>query len=214
MAHSCAPSPSPKACAALLGVLRNRLGFRCVQVHVGKKLAIGLCVLVLAACDQTVQGKAVSEDARQGRGVDPSATSSSSSPRSSSAVQPLSSPVAFDPCGFDDVTLEVFVRVDPATKVQMPEGDGCSWKGEDLQFAATFAGDLQLDSLGTTPGVTDLTEMKAGGQTVQLFVYQGVDCVTLSEIEGRTVQFMMIEKVFDPYCFNLRVATRLLLEAR
>lgn len=192
----------------------NRLGPRCVQVHVGKKLTIALCVLALTGCAQTVEGKAVVEDSWQGLGLSESQSSSPTSstrPRATAPTPSASKPASFDPCEFDDISLRVFVGVDPETRSDIPGGGGCTWTGDGLRFTAGINGEVNRESIATTPGVTDLVEFEAYGQMVQLFVFEGDKCISLSEIDNRTVQFTMSEVQFDSYCFNLRIATRLLL---
>ena len=188
------------------------MGPRCVQVHVGKKLTIALCVLALTGCAQTVEGKAVVEDSWQGLGVSESQSSSPTSTTRPPSTPSASTPASFDPCEFDDISLKAFVGVDPETKSDIPGGDGCTWTGDGLRFSAGFNGGLNRESIATTPGVTNFVEFDASGQIVQLFVFEGDRCISVVEIDSRTVQFTMSEEEFDSYCFNLRIATRLLLE--
>nr|WP_283508419.1 DUF3558 family protein [Rhodococcus sp. G-MC3] len=189
-----------------------------VQVQVGKKIAaLVLCLLVLSGCSKTVQGKAVVEDNWRGQGTTPSATSSS--PRSpwprTSSSRPLpspSKPAVFDPCGFDDIALTIYAGVDPETKTASADGDGCTWTGDGRVFTAAFNDGVYTESPATTPGVSGLTEFDAGGQPIRMFVLNGKSCVTLPEIDGRTVQFTMTDDEFSSFCISLQVATTLLLE--
>lgn len=177
-----------------------------VQVHVGKKISmVVLAAIVLAGCSETVQGRAVVEDGWRGQGVRPAAPSLS--PRT-----PSSTPSGFDPCGFDEIALSIYAGVDPETKKSAADGDGCTWTGDGRVFTAAFNDGLHMESLETTPGVSGLTEFDAGGQSIPMFVFEHESCITLPEIDGRTVQFTMTEDDFSAFCISAQVATTLLVE--
>ena len=206
MVHSC--------CLATNSRRRwNRRGSACVQVRVGKKLAIALCVLALTGCAQTVAGTAVGEDSWQGQGVTRSQTPSTSPSFSTSRPlpsTPATRPSGFDPCAIEDFQLEIFFGVDPETRTSVAGGEGCLWSGEDQWFSA-FGIDVNREALATVPGVTGLGEFESHGQTVHRYVIDGASCVTVAEIDGQSVQFVMVEHEFDSRCFELEVGTRSML---
>nr|WP_296764249.1 DUF3558 family protein [Rhodococcus sp. (in: high G+C Gram-positive bacteria)] len=188
----------------------------------GKKIAVVvLAVIALAGCSKTVQGQAVVEDGWHGQGVKPAVPSlspqPSPSPKPPSSKPPTSKPLSstpsgFDPCGFDEIALSIYVGVDPETKKTAAGGDGCTWTGDGRVFTAAFNDGLYMESLATTPGVSGLTEFDAGGQSIPMFVFEHESCITLPEIDGRTVQFTMTEEDFSAFCIGAQVATTLLVE--
>lgn len=129
----------------------------------------------------------------------------------SSSVPPV--PVAaFDPCALDVHFLQLGVRVDPTTQQQ--RSDGCQWHGDGFDFVSALANDISVDAISTTPGVTGLEQFDVTGSAVSMFVFDGSSCVSLFAVGADLVQFTMVETTFDPICFELEVATRLILTLR
>lgn len=184
---------------------------------VGKKLVVLLCVLLsLAACTRTSPGRAVGQDAWRGQGLAAGGSTGgqgpSSSPAASPAATPSARPSSFDPCVLEDLQLSIYAGVDPATKEPLPSVDGCSWTGQSGRFSVGYSEGVDRTRLATTPGVTELSEFEADGQMVDSFVFEGNRCISLAEIDGRTVQFTLAETDFDSFCIRLKVATTLILE--
>ncbi|WP_256978174.1 hypothetical protein [Rhodococcus sp. 14-2470-1a] len=180
---------------------------------VGKKLVVLLCVLLsVVACARTSPGRAVGQDAWHGQGLAAGGSTGGQAPSSSPAAIPTATPSSFDPCVLEDLQLSIYAGVDPATKEPLPGVDGCSWTGQSGRFSVGYSEGVDRTRLATTPGVTELSEFEADGQMVDNFVFEGNRCISLAEIDGRTVQFTLAETDFDSFCIRLKVATTLILE--
>ncbi len=171
-----------------------------------KKLLTAVCCALalsagLAGCAQSVEGRAVVDSSWDGREAPGAQTS---------AVEPAPGAMAFDPCNIADTSLELFMGVAPARKLEVP--GGCSWGGEGATFAAMMTPVMTVDSIASTAGVSNVSQHEAAnGRVFQMFAYEGDTCMALAVAEEATLQLTMMENHFDPTCKQLFVAAQMLV---